>query len=134
MRQARSRLIYGCAVVIVIILGLASRMYPSILPGFVAAYAGDTLWALMVFLIAGLIWPLASTGRLAASAAAFALAIEISQLDHAPWIEQLRATRIGGLILGFDFIWSDLLCYATGVAAGASFDLLLGHRRTSDVK
>src|SRR5688500_12710213 len=108
----RSRLTYGFAVVVVIILGLASRKYQSILPAFVAAYAGDTLWALMAFLLAGLIWPLASTGRLATSAAFFAFAIELSQLNHAPWIERLRATRIGALILGFDFVWSDLLCYA----------------------
>jgi len=127
----RSRVTYGFAIVVVILLGLASRKFGSILPALVAAYAGDTLWALMVFLVAGLIWPSASTGRLAAGAALFALAIELSQLHHAPWIERLRASRMGGLILGFDFVWSDLLCYAAGVAAGTGVDRLL--RRTRDV-
>jgi hypothetical protein len=129
----RSRVAYGLAVVVVILVGLASRKYPSVLPAFAAAYAGDTLWALMVFLLAGIIWPLAPTRRLAASAALFALAIEISQLNHAPWIERLRATRPGGLILGYDFVWSDLLCYAAGVAAGAGFEQLLQRRRTSNM-
>lgn len=130
--RRRSRFTYGFAVVVVIILGLASRKYRSILPAFVAAYAGDTLWALMVFLFAAIIWPLASTRRLAASAALFALAIEITQLHHASWIEYLRATRVGGLILGFTFVWSDLLCYAAGVAAGTGFDRLLRPARDSN--
>lgn len=132
--ERRSRLTYAVAAVIVIVLGLASRKYRSILPGFVGAYSGDTLWALMVFLLACIIWPLASTRRLASSAALFALATEMSQLNHAPWIERLRATRIGGLILGFDFVWSDLLCYAAGVAAGAGYDRWLRRWRAADTK
>ncbi len=121
----RSRFIYGFAIIVVIILGLASRTYASILPRFVAAYAGDTLWALMVFLLAAWVWPSASIGRLAAGAAIFAFATELTQLNHAAWIERLRANRMGGLILGFDFVWSDLVCYAAGVAAGVGLDSLL---------
>ncbi len=49
----------------------------------------------------------------------FSFAIEFSQLYHAPWIDSLRATRLGGLVLGFSFVWSDLLCYSAGVLIGA---------------
>jgi hypothetical protein len=48
----------------------------------------------------------------------FSIAIELSQLYHAPWIDSIRHTTLGGLILGFDFVWSDLVCYAVGVGIG----------------
>ncbi len=43
--------------------------------------------------------------------------VELSQLYHAPWIDSIRQTTLGGLILGFGFLWSDLACYALGVLA-----------------
>ena len=42
------------------------------------------------------------------------IAVELSQLYHAPWIDSIRQTTLGGLILGFGFLWSDLACYAVG--------------------
>ncbi len=43
------------------------------------------------------------------------VADEALQLYHAPWIEAIRQTRVGGLILGFGFLWSDIICYAIGI-------------------
>lgn len=106
----------------VIVLGLGSRRYSQYLPGFVAAYAGDTLWALAAFLGFGLVLPRASTSRIALLALTFSVLIEISQLYHAPGIDSIRHTTLGGLILGFDFVWSDLVCYAVGVGLGVVFE------------
>ena len=61
-------------------------------------------------------WP---TKRIALATLLVSFGIEISQLYHAPWIDSLRATRLGGLVLGFSFVWSDLLCYSAGVLIGA---------------
>lgn len=36
---------------LVILTGLASRRYGELLPAFIAKYAGDTLWAVMVWRI-----------------------------------------------------------------------------------
>ena len=83
-----------------------------------AAYAGDTLWALAAFLGIGLVRPRASTWRAAAVAMSFSVMIEVSQLYHAPWIDSVRGTTLGGLILGYGFLWSDLVCYAVGVGLG----------------
>jgi hypothetical protein len=118
-RPPRRRTAYLLLVVATIVAGLASRRYRASLPAAIGAYAGDTLWALMVFLGLGLVFPRASTRRLAGVALAIAYLDELSQLYHAPWIEAVRETRLGGLVLGFDFVWSDLLCYAAGVLAGA---------------
>jgi len=111
-----------------IALGLASRRSRGALPAFVGAYAGDVLWAAMVFLLIAAVWRGASTARVAVAAAAFSLAVELGQLYHAPWIESVRHTRLGGLVLGFGFLWSDLVCYAAGVALAAALDRLLLRR------
>ncbi len=106
------------------LLGIGSRRYAHALPWFIAAYAGDTLWALAAFLGFGLILPKATTRMVAILAMAFSVVIELSQLYHAPWIDSIRHTIIGGLILGFGFLWSDLACYAVGVGLGALIEIL----------
>ena len=124
----RPRFLYALLIFAVILLGLTSRAHiiQPYLPPFIAEYAGDTLWALLVFLGFGFLWPQLSTWRVAAMACAFSILIEISQLYHAPWIDALRHTRLGGLVLGFGFLWSDLACYAIGVACGAAGEWLCG--------
>jgi Protein of unknown function (DUF2809) len=52
----------------------------------------------------------------------FSVVIEISQLYHAPWIDSIRQTTLGGLILGYDFVASDLTCYALGIGLGVLFE------------
>ena len=111
--------------------GLASRQFfADIL--FVKTYVGDTLWALMVFLSFGFIFTRWATKTLILAAFFFSFGIEISQLYHAPWLDNLRATRAGGLILGFTFVWSDLICYTVGIAIGALIDIFLFPARLQD--
>jgi hypothetical protein len=52
-----------------------------------------------------------------------AFAVEVSQLCHAPWIDGIRNTTLGGLVIGFGFLWSDLVCYLASIAAGAFAEL-----------
>ncbi|QDS98354.1 ribosomal maturation YjgA family protein [Adhaeretor mobilis] len=118
----KRRLAYLIATLIVVTLGLASRHFGSSLPTLLADYAGDSLWALMVFFLVSCLWPCRQIALRAAVALSFAFLIEASQLYHAPWIDSLRATRLGGLVLGFGFLWSDLACYTVGVVFGAIVD------------
>ncbi len=115
----RSRPTYALAVTLVIGIGLLwrSRLLP--LPQFVAKYGGDSLWALVVFLCFGFALPRGSTTRLALLAVGFAWSVEFLQLYHAPWIDGIRATRLGHLVLGSVFNSPDLLAYAVGVVLGA---------------
>jgi Protein of unknown function (DUF2809) len=110
-------------------VGIGTRRFGHSLPGFVAAYAGDTLWATAAFLGIGLLLPGASAGRVALLALSFSLLVEVGQLYHAPWIDSIRRTPLGGLILGFDFVWSDLACYAVGVMMGMLVEYGLGGHR-----
>ena len=118
----RPPLLWLVLIALTVCLGIGSRRFGRSLPGFVAAYAGDTLWALAAFLGIGLILPRASTWRVAVLAMSFSVMIEVSQLYHAPWIDSIRGTTLGGLVLGFGFVWSDLACYAVGVGLGVAVE------------
>jgi hypothetical protein len=48
-----------------------------------------------------------------------------------PCFERTQRGREDRLVLGCDFVWSDLLCYTAGVWATASLDLLLVRSRKS---
>jgi hypothetical protein len=121
----RSRLTYLMAAIGVVVLGLSSRRYSRVLPEFIASYAGDTLWALTAFLGVGILFPRWSTLRVCMTALLFAFAIELSQLYHSSWVDQIRRTMAGGFILGYGFLWSDLLCYVVGISIGCTLEMLL---------
>ena len=114
----RSRPLYALAAALVIGTGLLWRSGLLPLPNFIAKYGGDSLWALVVFLGFGFVYPRISTTRLGVIAVCFAWAIEFLQLYHADWIDGLRATLLGRLILGTTFNSPDLLAYVVGIAVG----------------
>jgi uncharacterized protein DUF2809 len=129
LRRARDRRVYALLVLVTIVLGLSSRRYGGALPQFVAAYAGDTLWAAMVFLLLGLAFRRQPTRLLAIVALTASFLVEFSQLYRDGWLHAVRATRLGALVLGSGFLWSDLLCYAAGVALAAVVDMVLTRER-----
>ena len=106
------------------ILGLLSRKIND-LPKIIELYSGDILWALMVFLIIAFIFNKKSTIFIISWAIILSYSIEISQLYHAAWIDAIRNTTLGGLILGFGFLWSDLVCYTIGIIVGAIIDIMI---------
>jgi hypothetical protein len=118
----RSRALYAALALLILPLGLAVRINAERLPAFFGSYAPDMLWALLVFVVAAVLFPRLATWRLALLVLGFAILVECSQLYRAPWINNLRAIRVGGLILGHGFLWSDLVCYTVGVAIGVVLD------------
>ena len=124
----RDRRVYSLAFVTTIILGLASRRFGHSLPHFIAEYAGDALWATMVFFGLAFAFPKKSTLWLAVTALSISFAVEFSQMYHAPWIDSIRHTTLGALVLGQGFLWSDLLCYTAGVAFAVAVDQIVSRR------
>jgi len=120
-------------VLFTVALGLLSRSNIMALPAFVVAYAGDTLWALMVYWGMRLLAPQQSVIRSATWAVLFSFSVECSQLYHAPWIDDIRATTLGGLVLGYGFLVADLVCYVVGVGAGYSLErFMVGRSNNKD--
>lgn len=115
----RTRSLYGLLVIAVVAAGLFWRSSLIPMPGWLSNNGGDALWALMVFVGCGFLLPRASTLTLALLALTFAWGVEFSQLYHAPWLDAVRATLPGRLVLGTTFYWPDLVAYAVGVMLGA---------------
>jgi len=115
----RNRLLYAFAAALVIGTGLLWRSGLFPLPNFITKYGGDALWAMVVFLCFGLCFPRCSTVQIALAAAGFAWAVEFMQLYHADWIDVVRSTRFGRLVLGTTFNSPDLVAYIIGIALGA---------------
>jgi hypothetical protein len=116
------RIGYFLAVVITILLGLSSRKYSLHLPKFVALNTGDALWAMMVYF--GLRFLLVRKSLPAAIwlSLLFSFGIEFSQLYQADWINQIRSTVLGGLVLGKGFLTADLIRYTAGIIIATFLD------------
>lgn len=118
MIAKRNRFTYLALVIISMVLGLGTRNFSVLLPNWINLYLGDALWAIMVFFLFGLIFRTRETRWIVALAFLFSFGIEISQLYHSQWIDILRETRLGGLVLGYGFLWSDLVSYSVGIGVG----------------
>ncbi|MFP3377268.1 DUF2809 domain-containing protein [Bacillus sp. SIMBA_069] len=125
MNKKRNRLLYALFTIVIIILGLSSRKLAFALPHLLNAYLGDALWALMIFTGFGFLFPKIDTKKVAFISLLFCYGIEVSQLYHAEWIDSIRATTLGGLVLGYGFLWSDLVAYTIGVGVGMFCEFML---------
>lgn len=122
--QLNIRIKYVFIICLIIILGLLSRKTPSI-PLFV----GDVLWAAMIFYMMRFFFSQTNFKRLFILSLLFCYFIEVSQLYQAGWINNLRNTTIGGLILGHGFLWSDILAYSFGVTIATIIEKEFGLKR-----
>lgn len=126
----RNRSIYIILILVTMVLGISSRKFGDSLPVFISSYAGDALWALMVFWGFRFLFARTSTVKVMLAALMFSYMIEFSQLYQADWINALRHTTLGGLVLGFRFLWSDLVCYTVGVLGGVFIEKILGKKNS----
>lgn len=109
---------------LIIVLGLSARLIPQYLPSCYVTYTGDFLWAMLVYFLYALLLRL-STNAALGMALITAYLIEISQLFHPAWLDSLRSIRLLGFILGFGFLWSDLIAYTLGIFLAAALDRFL---------
>ncbi|ULL13163.1 DUF2809 domain-containing protein [Paenibacillus sp. H1-7] len=122
MMLMHSRLRYAAAVVITMALGLGSRKGAALLPHWIAEHAGDMLWAAMVYFGFRVLLVKSSLSKAAGWSLLFSFAIEFSQLYQAEWIQEVRSSLLGSLILGRGFLWIDLARYAVGIAVAFLID------------
>lgn len=113
------------------LLGLSSRHFSLYLPDWLNLCLGDALWALMVYFMAAFLLRRSKIRWVALGAVLFSYAIEFSQMYHAPWLDGLRKTRLGGLILGYGFLWSDLVAYTLGIGFGVLLEVFWFVRKES---
>ena len=90
------------------------------------------MWAMMIFFLFGLIFPAVRTRYVWLMAMAVTYGVEFSQLYQAEWINTIRHMPIVGLLLGYVFLWSDLLCYLCGITTGALIERNMQRKRSAD--
>ena len=118
----KRRLIYILCFILIIPIGLATRKYSASIPAILAEYGGDVLYAtcwfffIRIFLVRPKVW------KAAIIACLICYAIELLELYNAQWMVKLRHIPPMGLILGYGFKWSDMLCYTIGCALGWVID------------
>jgi hypothetical protein len=122
MNRKPNRLFYLLMIFIVICLGLLSRKMSNYIPDIIDLFLGDSLWALMVYLFIRMLFKNWSTNKVVLTGILFCFIIESSQLYHDEWIDMIRRTTLGGLILGYGFLWSDLAAYLLGIGFGIKID------------
>ncbi len=115
MEMKRNRPLYLVLLVLSIVLGLLSRKFNSHFPEMVNDYLGDAIWAMMVYIGFAFILDNRKSHQIGCISLSFCYLIEISQLYQADWINAIRHTALGGLVLGFGFLWTDILAYTMGV-------------------
>ena len=125
MNRKRNRLFYLLMIFIVICLGLLSRKMTNYIPDIIDLFLGDSLWALMVYLFIRMLFKNWSTNKVVLTGILFCFIIEFSQLYHDDWIDMIRRTTLGGLILGYGFLRSDLAAYLLGIVFGIIIDRII---------
>ena len=110
-KMLNPRILSIAIAIILIPIGLVTRQYGN---EWMKLYAGDVIWAAMIYWGFKFLF-FQEPKRTAFYALIFCFFIEFSQLYHESWIDQIRNTRLGGLVLGFGFLWSDLVCYSVGI-------------------
>ena len=129
MDAVRRRVPFFCALLILCAAGLLTRRLNAAHPNFFTAYFPDAAWTMAVYCSFGLL--LCKDARLHFPAAlGVSFLVECLQLWHPPFLEALRATTLGGLALGYGFLWSDLVCYTVGACICAAVETAIRRKCT----
>ena len=98
-----------------VVAGLGSRRLAPLFPALLRKYPGDVLWATMVFLVCGFLFPRLSRIKIGLLASAISLCVECAKLVHAPCLDAVRPTAWYRLLFGTSFSFANLGCYLAGI-------------------
>lgn len=105
--------------VIVVVSGIGSRVFHTGFSWF-DKYLGDALYAVMFYLMLGLLWLGGRALYKACTVMVFMAVIETFQLTQIP-LQLSQSTnmvlRIMAVLLGTEFSWIDMLAYILGITA-----------------
>lgn len=128
MQAIRRRIPFLCALQILCAAGLLVRSRHAVSPTFLTTYFPDAAWTMAVYCGFGLLF--CRDARLHFPLAlGVSFLVELSQLWHTPFLEALRSTTLGGLVLGYGFLWSDLVCYAVGALLCAAAETVVRRKQ-----
>ncbi|MEV7800579.1 DUF2809 domain-containing protein [Microbacterium foliorum] len=123
VRARRRRLLVSA--VLVVGVGLVTHIAGT---GPIADFAGDALYAVMIYLVIAIAVPRAAFWLVGATALVLCALIECFQLTGLPalWAQTFWPVR---LVLGVGFDARDLVAYAVGAGAATVVDVMVSRRR-----
>jgi hypothetical protein len=129
--MSRNRTFYALLVVGTIAAGLATRSTLFNMSPVFGKYPGDCLWAAMVFWGVGMSFPALSTFRTAGLAVLICFVVETMKLLPWDWLNSIRQTTLGHLMIGRAFTWQNYIAYSVGVIVASLGEALIARRRVS---
>ncbi len=108
----------GLSLIVITISGLILKFYR----GAGQAWLNDTLggipYEIFWVLLVAYLWPRLRPGKIAGGVFIATCLLEVLQLWQPPWLQAVRATLLGRLVLGNAFDWGDFPYYAIGCLLG----------------
>lgn len=117
------------AIAVLLAVGIPSKWYTGPGERYVIGQVWDVCGSAIVLLTARVLFPRARSLPTALVVGALLFSNELLQLVHAPWLEALRATMFGRVVLGSRFNPLDLLAIAGAVVVTSVLDVRLGRAR-----
>ncbi len=118
MLFSKQQLIMIFTLIVLTPLGFLTKAYH----GFAAHWVNDSLSGLLYVMfwcfVGYLLCPQCSVKKIAVTVFLLTSVLEIGQLWHPEFLEMLRATYLGKVVLGTTFVWSDFIYYAFGAFLG----------------
>ena len=116
-RILKYRIVVLLSILIIVPLGYAIRFHGSA-PEWVNDSFGSIAYEIFWILLVAFLFPQASPLWTAVGVCFATCVLEFLQLWHPPFLEAMRATLLGRLVLGNNFAWSDFLSYFMGSLLG----------------
>jgi Protein of unknown function (DUF2809) len=113
----RHRLLFLINILAIVPLGYIIR-FGHIFPQFISDAGGSIAYELFWILLVLAISPRANIRTTVISVCLVSCAIEFLQLYQPPWLQAIRATLPGRLVLGTTFSWADFPPYFIGSSLG----------------
>lgn len=112
------RLALLASILVIVPLGLATKFYRGPGQEWLNNSFGGIPYEIFFVLLVVFIWPQLSALRAALAVCLATCLLEFLQLWHPPFLEAIRATLLGRLLLGNTFQWSDIPYYFIGSFLG----------------
>jgi Protein of unknown function (DUF2809) len=117
IKFARKRLMLLVNILAIVPLGYAVR-FSHILPEYFHDAGGSIAYQIFWILFVLFVYPRADLRWTAIWVCVGSCAIELLQLYQPPWLQSIRSTFLGRLVLGTTFLWSDFPAYFVGSYVG----------------
>jgi len=130
----KKRIIYFLLFAFFIWLALATRKYSTWFYPVIVKYGGDVFWATAFLFLLRMFFPAVRLIKLSIIGFLLGVLDELSQLYHGPVAQAVRSTYIGRLLFGVGFLWSDIVCYATGILIGWIIAIVIDHFFSKNLK